>query len=163
MKRSINTKAKGDSFERKVAKIFTNWYGKTVRRTPLSGQIAIKSDIISDEDFPFLIECKKHERFYLEEILSSGVNFRKMLLDIEDQKNSLFYKENKIQAIIYSRSRTSIYIILPEREFKKVKTEVRERILKDLNWIMLKFKDMNFYVFLLADFLREIKPSEIGN
>lgn len=65
----INGKAKGNRFELDVAKMLTEWSGKTFHRTPQSGALhwdndkRVVSDIVPPQDlgFPFSIECKSQE------------------------------------------------------------------------------------------------------
>jgi hypothetical protein len=51
---------KGNSFERKIAKVVGKAYGRELRRVPLSGGIVLKCDIYdpTDDSFPLFIECK---------------------------------------------------------------------------------------------------------
>ena len=62
-----NPKAKGNAFERKVAKMLSEWSGVKFMRTPMSGAIhnfkdkRVVSDIVPPlilGEFPFSIECK---------------------------------------------------------------------------------------------------------
>lgn len=62
-----NPKEKGNNFERKIAKILSDWSGVKFIRTPMSGAIhnfkdkRVVSDIVpplSLGEFPFSIECK---------------------------------------------------------------------------------------------------------
>lgn len=65
----VNSKAKGDAYERKVAKIITEWSGVKMIRTPLSGGWAsgrsdVRGDLVCDDDsvfFPYHIECKNQK------------------------------------------------------------------------------------------------------
>lgn len=65
----INGKAKGNRFELTVAKMLSEWSGKTFHRTPQSGALhwdndkRVVSDIVPPQDmgFPFSIECKSQE------------------------------------------------------------------------------------------------------
>ena len=66
----MNVKQKGNNFERKIAKMFSEWAGVVFMRTPSSGGIhnfkdkRVVSDIVaplSIGQFPFSIECKNVE------------------------------------------------------------------------------------------------------
>lgn len=61
-------KRKGGTFERKVAKSLSNFWGVTFYRTPSSGGSPLKGDYnmagdlcTSDEDWKFHVECKNQE------------------------------------------------------------------------------------------------------
>lgn len=67
---AINSKKKGNGFERKVANMLSEWSGAKWMRTPMSGAIhnfkdfRVVSDIVpplSIGKFPFSIECKNVE------------------------------------------------------------------------------------------------------
>ena len=74
-KRKINSKDKGDRFERLIANIFSDWakaQGRQceIRRTPRSGgwshskKMAMTADIIADDPtFPFTIEAKDRQEW----------------------------------------------------------------------------------------------------
>lgn len=72
-------RVKGSSFERKVAKMFSEWCGHKVNRTPLSGGWGNAAahgtcgDLVVEKKyqklFPFTIECKCHEKWCLDDLL----------------------------------------------------------------------------------------------
>lgn len=59
------SKAKGSAFEAKIARKFTEAFGKEFKRVPLSGAIEyLKSDIFVPSDtawFPYILECKHYK------------------------------------------------------------------------------------------------------
>lgn len=86
----INSRAKGATFERSIAKSIANWWGCAVRRTPLSGgwgaAITAGDTILlpperDDPDFetkfrryrdwPFSVECKHHKDFTIDALFRS--------------------------------------------------------------------------------------------
>lgn len=80
MARRVNSKAKGNRFERVVCKSFQNWSGYEFSRTPSSGGLRwkkadnISSDVICSDPkhskkFPFSIEVKTIKR------LSSNISY----------------------------------------------------------------------------------------
>ena len=60
----VNANDKGKRFERKVANRLNERFGTNVRRTPMSGGMTIKGDIIDLEGplAQFSFECKNQER-----------------------------------------------------------------------------------------------------
>lgn len=61
---SINVRTKGKMFERKIAHLFTDTFGFKFVRTPNSGGLYLKGDIMPEDrqiEFPFVIECKNHK------------------------------------------------------------------------------------------------------
>ena len=86
----INSRQKGATFERQVAKAIAEWWGCAVRRTPLSGgwgAAVTAGDTIllppekDDPDFetkfrryrdwPFSVECKHHKDFTIDALFRS--------------------------------------------------------------------------------------------
>lgn len=80
-KKGINGRNKGANAERKLAKLFSTWWGSEFTRTPMSGGFATKTfrddwnasgDLVTpDVDFPFCVESKKVEGWHLEQLLTS--------------------------------------------------------------------------------------------
>lgn len=68
----MNSKKKGNRFELKVAKLFSERFVRDLRRTPCSGGHNIKSDIYDPEndDFPYFVECKHHNTFKFNSLLT---------------------------------------------------------------------------------------------
>lgn len=158
----VNTKRKGDNFERKVAKIFTEWFGSEVRRTPLSGATGIKIDLLGDRRFPFLVECKKDESWRVESVLSDRGAWSGYLEDLDKQKYSLYYSPDKIQLLVIARNYSSIYAIIEDKELEKLKAKCCNGF-SDTRFIYFRFKGRGFYMFLLTDFLSKINPDVFWN
>jgi len=56
------SKAKGKGYERRVAKILSEWWGSPFHRTPTSGAHIYSGDIVDPKgEFPFMVECKKRK------------------------------------------------------------------------------------------------------
>lgn len=73
----IDSRAKGATFERKIAKMLTEALGIEFKRSPGSGAYAtvnkmgaFKGDIITESPFPYCIECKKYADFNLEDLVT---------------------------------------------------------------------------------------------
>lgn len=62
--------AKGKDYERRIARILSEWWGSPLRRIR-SGEEDIYSGDIVDEagQFPFIVECKKREEWNLLDLL----------------------------------------------------------------------------------------------
>ena len=65
----INSQAKGKRYELKIAKYINKILGTFLRRTPLSGGMELKGDIleINPESpiYPYHIECKNHKALHI--------------------------------------------------------------------------------------------------
>jgi hypothetical protein len=158
----MNPKVKGDNFERKVAKEFQSWYGKEVKRAPLSGMNVFKYDVISDERFPFLIQCKKQEAWRVESLLDSGRGlFASYITEVDEMKNYLLYDPRKVRILVIARNRSAIYVVIEDVELDKIENYVEFRY--DLiNHLEIYWNGRKFYVFSLSDFLLNLPRFEIS-
>jgi len=107
---SINSRNKGATFERKIAKVMKEATGFNWARTPGSGAFAtrtginsLQGDIFCEEEFPYLIECKAYEKIplhlFAQELKSCLI--RKWLTklagqcDLAGKQGLLIFKENR--------------------------------------------------------------------
>jgi Holliday junction resolvase len=74
----MNAKQKGNRFERQVAKQINKKFNTNVRRTPLSGGMNFKGDIICIDDnsiiSEFSFECKNQEKLNIWKALEQSRN-----------------------------------------------------------------------------------------
>ena len=69
------SKTKGNHNETVVAEILTKWWGSPFKRMPTSGALRWKGaaftygDLITPEDFPFIVECKHYAKVDVDELL----------------------------------------------------------------------------------------------
>jgi len=124
-KKKVNSRAKGQAFERKVANLLNlKFKTKEFCRTPGSGAFAtthslpdylkIYGDLITPKNFKFSIECKKG---YNEENLSSMFNpnsatWKFIKQSEKDSKNS-----GKLPLIIWQQDRSLILVITQANTF----------------------------------------------
>ncbi len=111
---------KGASFERKVSKLLTDWWGLTFRRVPLSGgydKSLVVGDLwITDEratiedvkKFPFSIEAKNREEWEWNGIFGYG---NKALFSYWKQAKMDAAKQSKIPLLIFKKNLTPIFIM----------------------------------------------------
>ncbi len=71
-----NSRTKGNSYELRIAKLFAEWSGEEVRRTPGSGgwsssKFGVTGDLVcANKRFPFHVECKKREGWTLDDLIT---------------------------------------------------------------------------------------------
>ena len=111
-KRSRN---KGASFERQISKVFSEWLGCKVRRTPMSGAYGgewnLGGDLMFDIEVPWYVELKNRESWRLEQLLNPepcGPIVK--WLDSTWEEAS---KEGKVPMVVFTRNRVGTYILLP--------------------------------------------------
>lgn len=76
-KARINSKNKGNEYERKIARTLTLWWGEEFHRVPQSGGLRwgddsrVAGDIVCHKDskWPFTTECKKREGWEFDQVL----------------------------------------------------------------------------------------------
>ncbi|NJL54162.1 hypothetical protein HC928_02600 [bacterium] len=123
-KKRVNGRKKGANAERRLAKLFSDWWGTEFARTPLSGGFSTKTfredwnaagDLVTpDPAFPFCVESKKVEGWKMEHLLT--------------QKNSLLHDwwnqtlketpEGKIPLLVFTKNRTPLFAMMPWRSGK---------------------------------------------
>lgn len=107
--RGRSAQIKGKNFERKVAKILSDWWGKKLRRVPNSGGLNIKGDLMTDNidemrDFPFHFELKNQERWNVKSYFSQA---------------EYECPEEKMPAVIFTKNHDDIYLMIKLNDFIK--------------------------------------------
>lgn len=82
-KKPINSKKKGASYERTIAKLLSKWWGVELHRTPASGGLhwgldnRVCGDIVApvEAEFPFVTELKKREQWSFTQIIKGTGDF----------------------------------------------------------------------------------------
>lgn len=109
------SKNKGANYERKISKIFSDFFGYSFIRTPLSGGFAkqetsqdFKGDITPadrNKPFPFLVECKNQER----------INIKDWIKQAQEESAA-----NKIPLVIFHMNRGEDYVCLNLKHFLSI-------------------------------------------
>ena len=87
---SVNSKSKGNTWEREIANLFSEQFNDTFKRVPQSGALVggfnrkvineglrsdaveiLAGDVITPKGFPFSLECKFYKDFAFHQLLSS--------------------------------------------------------------------------------------------
>lgn len=165
---SINSKKKGNKFERIVAKLWSNWTGYEFNRTPQSGGLHWKnsenvvsdiicSDPIHSRRFQFSIEAKCHK----------DINFEHLLLNVKSKIRE-FWKQAS-----HDGDRTSKIPILMMRYNGMPKDESFFVVNQFLGRILLKFPlksaylyvyssdEECLYIFLTSDIMQNVPYKEL--
>lgn len=137
-KRSRN---KGAGYERKVAKLMTDWWGGQFSRVPASGGLnwgsdqRVAGDIVPppESEFPFVIECKKQE----------GWTFDHIALDISAPREWWSQvvmdsrRVSRVPLLIFSRNHAKDFIMIP---YEQNMVEALNNIENDvtITWITIK-------------------------
>lgn len=145
----VDGRAKGASFERLVAKMFSEALGVKLRRTPLSGGWShdnrdVAGDLVSVEGtFPYCVECKCAEGWKLESLFT---DYHKWF----DNWWAQLIREcptDKIPILVFSRSRQPIFAAV-WHYYELSSTR-----------IILRHNSDQIYVMLLSDLLHTIKST----
>ena len=150
-KRRVNSKRKGNAFERKIAKLLNERLGtKEFSRTPGSGAFAtshknlpehlkIQGDLITPSQFPFIVECKNGYDVQIDDLFKRKSDFKSFVKQAQSDAKSagkewmVIYQKTRRMAIVivgkpYSTSPelclNSEYFIYPLNEFLKLPNEV---------------------------------------
>lgn len=139
------SKAKGSSFEAKIAERFTKEFGKDFKRVPLSGALEwMKGDIICIEDtawFPYTIECKHYAEIDWNSLLTAKSNNMFSFWQ-QTQREALVMKKKPLLVFRWDRSKD--YVAFND----SVELE---------SYIEVKAFNNNFKIALLDDWITAIK------
>lgn len=151
----INSKNKGSEFERKVAKMLTEWSGQEYHRTPMSGALHWKndkrvvSDIVPPQDlvdrgWPFSLECKKVEDAQWE--FSAFIEGTSMTLkDHWKQCYEDAQREQMIPLLIFSKNRRDTFVMMEHSVFENLGINPENHVnfvLSHHNLVIMKFSEM---------------------
>ena len=152
-KKRVNSRAKGSSFERSVAKILNDRFNTTeFSRTPGSGAFAtthalpdhlkIYGDLITPLNFKYCIECKKG---YNKENLYSLYNYSSDTWKFIDQCEKDSEKCQKTPMVIFKQDRQKTLAIVPYNI-----------LYKSNNYIEIHKEEKTYRVYLFDDLLKEL-------
>lgn len=113
----VNSKNKGDTFERKTAKILGDWWGSKFSRTPQSGGAHWLADNNAVGDivtpphagFPLVIECKHRESWTLDNVFLNNKEPHTWWAQVVGDSNRV----DKVPCLIFTRNRAKIFVALP--------------------------------------------------
>lgn len=149
-KKRINSRTKGNSFERKIADILNKHYDTTdFMRTPGSGAFAtthklpkhlqVEGDLITPKDYPWLIECKKGYKFTISDLMNTKSKFWEIIDKVNNQSIAI----DKKPILIFQQNRQDIYCMLPTMNVIHMHGNL----------------DFNFWTIIpLRNFLRFVQP-----
>ena len=111
----LNANQKGKRFERDVAKILNKKFETNVRRTPMSGGMSIKGDIIDINPdsvlFDYHFECKNQEK----------LNIWKALAQARADKPT-----RKIPLVVFTKNHERDYVALELEDFMNILKELED-------------------------------------
>ena len=151
-KKKVNSRAKGSTFERQIAKILNDRLGTTeFSRTPGSGAFAtthslpdhlkIYGDLITPQNFKYCLECKKgYNNQNLYSLYNHSSDFWKFIEQC--QKDS--EKCGKIPMVIFKQDRQPTLAIIPSHV-----------VVESNNYIEIHKEGQYYRVYMFDDLLRE--------
>lgn len=152
-RKGINSRTKGATFERDVAKLLTTWCGMNMRRSPMSGGWNKHGDITpvdphDMDSFKFNVECKNQMIW----------DFSDLIKDIHNndgieswwiQAANDAEKSKRVPLLIFTKNRHPNYIMLTENLYKRLAFVCQ-------HWGDISYKTLRwcqFRIMLLEDFL----------
>jgi hypothetical protein len=118
----VNGRQKGQTAERKLAKVFATWWGSEFARTPLSGGFATPKfrddwdaagDLVTpDKTFPFCVESKKVEGWILDQLLTSD----------KTKMNSWWHQTRsetaagKVPMLVFTKNRAPTFVMMRQQD-----------------------------------------------
>lgn len=152
-KKKKNSRAKGSTFERDIAKLLNERLGTSdFSRTPGSGAFAsthtlpkhlqIHGDLITPQNFKYCIECKKG---YNKESLYSLFNYSSDTWKFIEQCENDAKRAEKIPMVIFKQDRREILAIVPSYII----------YLNKLKNIEIEKENKKYRIYLFKDLLKE--------
>lgn len=151
---AVNSKKKGNRFERYISKFFKDWTGYEFSRTPQSGGLRwkkadnISSDIVCTDPkhstrFPFSVECKFHHEIKFEHLIMGNKGCK--ISEFWNQVNSDAKRSHKLPLLIMR------YNGMPSNE-AFVCLDIRLDIPKDLigDYMLVKHGNSTILIFMLT-------------
>lgn len=157
-----NPKAKGNGFERQVAKMFSDWAGVKFMRTPASGAIhnfkdkRVVSDIVpplSIGNFPFSIECKKVECSWELSAILEGTS--QTIKDHWQQCLNDAAREGLIPLLVFSKNFRGVYAVMRQVDLADTKVDLYRQLVVYLG------DAFPLVIFSLKDFLSAVSCSDL--
>src|SRR6188768_1810468 len=126
-KKRINSRTKGNTFERKIAKMLNEHYKtEEFMRTPGSGAFAtthklpkhlqVQGDLITPLNYPYLIECKKGYKFLIADLFDENSEFREIWKKVSKQAE----ENNKQPLLIFQQDRKHILCVIINMFYNEV-------------------------------------------
>ena len=118
-KKRVNSRNKGNAFERKIAKMLNERFEtKEFCRTPGSGafgtthkhlptHIKVHGDLITPQSFRFIIECKNGYNILLDDVFNKRSDFWKFIKQAEREGNQV----GKEWLLIYQKTRRKPIVV----------------------------------------------------
>ncbi len=151
-KKKVNSRAKGSTFERQIAKILNDRLGTTeFSRTPGSGAFAtthslpdhlkIYGDLITPQNFKYCLECKKG---YNNQNLYSLYNHSSDFWKFIDQCQKDSEKCGKTPMVIFKQDRQPTLAIIPSHV-----------VVESNNYIEIHKEGVYYRIYMFDDLLQE--------
>lgn len=123
-------RVKGKNFERKIAKELTSWWGYEFNSSPASGALHwsssnnVAGDLVVplEANFPFVIECKKHEDWTIENLFLNNKDIKNWWAQVVGDAKEV----HKTPILIFSRNRAKSFVTMPYNESLIKEIEKRE-------------------------------------
>ncbi len=154
---AVNSKAKGDTYERKIAKKLTDWTGLKFERVPASGGLHWKSDnrvygdiVTNDPDFPFIIELKNRESWNMDSLINGSKEVENWWKQVTADAKAT----GKEPMVIFSRNRQPDYLAMKVSAFMGDYVELINSDDFDF-WLEIKIINERILIFKLDDFSKK--------
>lgn len=146
----VNGRAKGATFERLVAKLFSDALGVKLRRTPMSGGWShdnpeVAGDLVCIEGiFPYCVECKCSEGWHFETLFTDNHKW------FDNWWDQLIREcpSSKIPVLVFSRARQPVFsAVLYRLDWPDLST----------NQLIIFYNNTPIVISLLSDLLDVLK------
>lgn len=157
-KKKKNGNRKGGDFERKIAKVMTEWTGVKFERVPASGGLHWKKDnrvygdiVCNDPTFPFVVECKNRQSWNMDALIKGNKAVEKWWAQVNKDATDT----QLTPMLIFTRNQQPDYIMLTAECFAEGLIEMSSGSDPDF-WMSVRVGGELVHIFNLEEFMEQV-------
>lgn len=156
-KKKKNGNRKGGDFERKIAKLMTEWTGVKFERVPASGGLHWKNDnrvygdiVCNDPTFPFVVECKNRQSWNMDALIKGSKEVEKWWAQVNKDAAATGLQP----LLIFTRNQQPDYLAIKVNTFIEDFVETKHCGFEF--WLETRICNERVLIFKLDEFLSKV-------
>lgn len=163
-KKGINSKAKGTSYELKIAKVLSSWWGEEFHRTPMSGGLGWKADnrvagdIVTPVSsvYPWTTELKNREAWDFSHLLKGTGDIEKYWQQVVNDSEHSGLRP----LLIFHKNFSPNYVMMYKEDFDTIFTH--KGVTCPFNYFIASTTNVDPRVICILDeFICHVTPKDI--
>lgn len=165
-KKRVNSKAKGSEYERKIARLLSEYWGEEFHRTPMSGGLhwkddnRVAGDIVTPPTsiYPWTTECKKRQEWGFEQVLKGTGEVESWWKQSERDGERVGLRP----LVIFAKNFSPNYMMFAYEDAKKFATELGIEELPFNHFVVHKEGTARI-ICVLEDFIKHVPKQVVIN